>query len=100
MPVGDGPPEDIRTIFAEAGHTRLFAEEVIERLNPENGIYTQIGDDSEGGRAEREAIQAIDGEAALCIHCGEFVGLNEPSIPCDGRVLHERCHDAHFGIDA
>jgi putative DNA primase/helicase len=220
MPVGDGPLEDIRTIFAEAGHTRLFSEEVIERLhqiddrpwpeygrqrkpitkvqlsrllkpfkinsatvwrdehsakgykieqfhdafarylsrgqnyvhtpdspiqnvgasgpkdsaafgqnqnvrtdpsltfqnrrkptlnkgsddltfrNPENGIYTQIGDDSEGGRAEREAIQAIDGEAALCIHCGEFVGLNEPSIPCDGRVLHERCHDAHFGIDA
>jgi hypothetical protein len=56
--------------------------------------------DSDGDPEEREAIRAIDGEAALCTHCGELVGLNEPSIPCDGRVLHERCHDAFFGFES
>jgi len=48
---------------------------------------------------EREAIKAIDGEAALSIQCGKFVGLGEPSIPCDGRVIHQRCHDAYFGFE-
>ena len=28
-----------------------------------------------------------------------IVDLNEPSIPCEGRVLHERCHDAYFGFE-
>ena len=56
----------------------------------------------EGDVEEREAIQAIDGEAALCVQCGEFVGLDEEPIPvAGGRVLHERCYDnwyeAQFG---
>jgi hypothetical protein len=68
------------------------------------GVAVEIGGYSEktlfeGDLEEREAIQAIDGEAALCAHCGELVGLNEPSIPCDGRVLHERCHGAYFGFE-
>jgi hypothetical protein len=55
---------------------------------------------SDGDLEEREAIEAIDGEAALCAHCNEIVGLNEPSIPCDGQVLHEHCHDAYFGFES
>lgn len=35
------------------------------------------------------------GMSRLVIHCGQFVGRDEPSILCDGRVLHERCHDAY-----
>jgi putative DNA primase/helicase len=60
---------------------------------------TRYQADSDGNLEEREAIQAIDGEAAKCVHCGEFVGLDEPSVPCDDRVLHEHCHDAHFGFE-
>ena len=68
------------------------------------GVAVQNGGCSErtlfeGDLAEREAIMAIDGEAALCPQCGEFVGLNEPSISCDGRVLHQRCHDAYFDFE-
>ncbi len=47
----------------------------------------------EGDLEEREAIQAIDGEVALCVHCGEFVGIEEEPIPvAGGRVLHGRCY--------
>ncbi len=27
------------------------------------------------------------------------VAQGEPSIPCDGRALHERCHDLYFGFE-
>jgi putative DNA primase/helicase len=67
--------------------------------NPENGLCAQTAHEIDGDQEEREAIQAIEGEAALCVHCREFVGLNESSVPCDGRVLHERCHDAFFGFE-
>ncbi len=56
----------------------------------------------EGDSEEREAIQAIDGEAALCVQCGEFLGLEEEHISVAGeRVLHQRCYvdwyEAQFG---
>ena len=51
----------------------------------------------EGDLEEREAIQAIDGEAALCVHCKGAVGLEEESIPvAGGWVLHTRCYDAWY----
>ena len=54
----------------------------------------------EGDLEEREAIQAIDGEAALCVHCGQYIGLDEEQVPvAGGRVLHGRCYDAHFGFN-
>ncbi len=54
---------------------------------------------SDGDVEEREAIQAIDGEAALCVHCGEFVADGEDPIPAaGGRVLHKGCYDAFLGF--
>ena len=65
----------------------------------ENETCTHLSCDSEEDRAEREAIQAIDGEAALCVHCSEFVRLDEEQVPvAGGRVLHERCYDAYLGF--
>ena len=49
---------------------------------------------------DSEAIQAIDGEAAICVHCGELVGLDEQHVPYNGdQKLHARCYDAHFGFE-
>jgi hypothetical protein len=43
--------------------------------------------------------RAIDGEAAICAHCGELVGLDEQHVPYAGnRKLHAKCYDAHFGF--
>jgi putative DNA primase/helicase len=54
----------------------------------------------EGDLEEREAIMAIDGEAAICAHCGELVGLDEEHVPYNGdRKLHGRCYDAFFGFE-
>ncbi len=62
--------------------------------------YTPDAEDIESERQEREAIQAIDGEAAICVHCGELVGLDEAHVPYNGdRKRHARCYDAHFGFE-
>ena len=54
----------------------------------------------EGDLEEREAIMAVDGEAAICVHCGELVGLDEEHVPYNGdRKVHARCYEAHFGFD-
>jgi hypothetical protein len=63
------------------------------------GVHTSSQADSDNDLEEREAIQAVDGEAVICVHCGELVGSGEPSVSCDGGVLHERCHDAYFGFE-
>ncbi len=70
-----------------------------------NGVTDGIGGYGantpfEGDLEEREAIQAIDGEAAICVHCGELVGLDEQHVPYAGnRKLHACCYDAHFGFE-
>ena len=70
-----------------------------------DGVTNEMGGYSkktlfEGDPEEREAIQSIDGEAALCVHCGEFVSLNEEPVPvAGGSVLHQRCHDGYFGFE-
>ncbi len=55
---------------------------------------------SGGDLEEREAIMAVDGEAAACVHCGELVGLDEEHVPYNGdRKVHARCYEAHFGFE-
>ncbi len=51
----------------------------------------------EGNLEEREAIMAVDGEGALCVHCNELVGLDDESVPYSGgRLLHTHCYREHF----
>ena len=53
----------------------------------------------EGDAEEREAIRAIDGEAALCVQCNHLVGLDEEQVPvAGGRVIHEHCYNAYLGF--
>ena len=59
-----------------------------------------IDEDLEYERREREAIMAVDGEAAVCVHCGELVDLDEKHVPYNSdRKVHARCYEAHFGFD-
>lgn len=62
--------------------------------------HTPDAEDIESERQEREAIMAVDGEAAACVHCGELVGLDEEHVPYNGDLkVHARCYEVHFGFD-
>ncbi len=65
-------------------------------MAPENGgagDETPLGDDPE----EREAIMAIDGEAALCAQCHRPIGPDQETVPVAGKgEIHSHCYDDWF----
>ncbi len=96
---GDFPNARTDDGLADKNHPKALDTAGSSVLADRNGGY---GDSTlfEGDSEEREAIKAVDGEAAICVHCGELVGLDEQHVPYNGdRKLHARCYDAHFGFE-